>query len=103
MTKKRIVSIAAMVIGVLMIASGLLTPKIMMAMAQKDQPIAIIGAGEESAASIGIIGGADGPTYMYVHQTVFGGALPAVVALGALALISGVIVWIVDTVQRKRA
>ena len=89
MRKKRILSAVLAAVGTVALMVGWLVP------------VAAVKYAEQNG-TLGIIGGADGPTYIYVRSTMAGGIMPAVMALGALALISGVIVWIVDAVQRKR-
>ncbi len=99
--KKRMIGLVAIIVGALLIAVSLLVPLVIMARATSQEPIAIIGGAEKGASSIGIIGGADGPTNIYLYSSVYGGIWLALTALGALAVVSGTIVWIADRVARK--
>ncbi len=99
--KKRIFGMIVILVGVLLIVVSLLMPLSILTKATTDTPIAIIGGAEEGAPSIGIIGGADGPTYIYLYSSFGGGIWMALTALGVLALISGLITVIADHTRKK--
>ena len=88
--KNKIIGVVLMVCGLLAVAVGIIAP-------------IVIAETAERNGTLGIIGGADGPTYIYVRHTFGGGVLMALIALGVLAMASGVTVLVVDIVRRKRS
>lgn len=75
---KKIISIAVIIVGAFMVISGV-APMIIGAILEARVP-----------SSVGIIGGADGPTAVMVVRTLGAGSVVAEVVIGMLLVVAGI-------------
>lgn len=91
--KKHIVWIALVVLGVLLVVGNLVYPLLLAHIAVND---------EDAMTSIGIIGGADIPTFQLTYRMAITRTNVALVALGVLSLLAGIALCI-STLIKLRA
>jgi len=85
MNKGKISAIVLLVVSLLVLARYLLLPAVLLVIGN------VIGVPSDSA-SVGIIGGADGPTMILVSSSVFGGVFRILlIALALVALIISIV------------
>ncbi len=82
-------SIITIIISALLIVLGIASPLISALLIPKD------------AASIGIIGGADGPTAILLTSTLLSSVYGKLITLGVIALIVGVVLLIISKFKKK--
>ena len=90
--KKHITWILLVAVGVLLIVGNLVYPLLAAHIAVND---------EETMNSIAIIGGADEPTAMFVYSLLLNRRCIALIAMGVLSLLAGIVVC-VSTCRKSR-
>ncbi len=83
------ISIITIIIGALLMASGIISPLISSLLIPKD------------TASIGIIGGADGPTAILTYSLWASSIYGKLTFWGVVALIVGVVLLIINKFKKK--
>ncbi len=82
-------SIISIIIGILLLISGIVTPWISLLLMPPE-------------SSIGIIGGADGPTAIFVTSTLWINSIYGrLTILGVIALIVGVVLLVISKFKKK--
>ncbi len=90
--KKHSIWIALVAVGVLLIVGNLVYPFIAMAIAAHSEPL---------DEPIAIIGAADEPTTMFVYSLILNRTNIALIALGILSLLAGIVVAVAGAARSR--